>query len=118
MLRVSLELFTALYLEAYIMAEDPRRAKDNFLIPRSSYWGKPTLPNLTFNANLQEFAQRVSYVCNLETGGKMTAEEAYTEIKALWKQLKNSKLVPKIFPAVTRAKGDRTSLITPDSASH
>jgi sigma54-dependent transcription regulator len=73
------------------MAEDPRRAKDDFLIPRSSYWGKPTLPNLTFNANLQEFAQRVSYICNLETGGKITAEEAYGEIKALWKQLKESK---------------------------
>jgi len=73
------------------MAEDPRRAKDDFLIPRSSYWGKPTLPNLTFNANLQEFAQRVSYICNLETGGKINAEEAYGEIKALWKQLKNSK---------------------------
>lgn len=66
-------------------------SKDDFLIPRSTYWGKPTLPNLTFNANLQEFAQRVSYICNLETGGKITAEEAYAEIKSLWKQLKQSK---------------------------
>lgn len=65
--------------------------KDDFLIPRSPYWGKPTLPNLTFNANLQEFAQRVSYVCNLETGGKISSEEAYSEIKKLWKQLKLSK---------------------------
>lgn len=70
---------------------DNSRSKDDFLIPRSTYWGKPSLPNLTFNANLQEFAQRVSYVCNLETGGKMSAEEAYTQIKALWKQLKASK---------------------------
>lgn len=66
-------------------------SKDNFLTPRSSYWGKPTLPNLTFNANLQEFAQRVSYLCNLETGGKIDAEDAYQEIKQLWKQLKSSK---------------------------
>jgi transcriptional regulator with AAA-type ATPase domain len=66
-------------------------AKDDFLTPRSSYWGKPTLPNLTFNSNLQEFAQRVSYICNLETGGKIESEEAYLEIKQLWKQLKLSK---------------------------
>lgn len=66
-------------------------SKDDFLAPRSTYWGKPTLPNLTFNANLQEFAQRVSYLCNLETGGKIDAEDAYQEIKQLWKQLKLSK---------------------------
>ncbi|MEM6437365.1 MAG: hypothetical protein AAF773_26440 [Cyanobacteria bacterium P01_D01_bin.115] len=72
------------------MAENPD-PKDNFLNPRSAYWGKPTLPNLTFNANLQEFAQRVSYICNLETGGKIASEDAYTEIKQLWKQLKESK---------------------------
>jgi hypothetical protein len=30
-------------------------------------------------------------VCNLETGGKMTAHEAYDEIKRLWKDLKKSK---------------------------
>ena len=72
------------------MSENPD-PKDNFLTPRSSYWGKPTLPNLTFNANLQEFAQRISYICNLETGGKISSEEAYTEIKQLWKQLKQSK---------------------------
>jgi sigma54-dependent transcription regulator len=72
------------------MAENPQ-SKDDFLIPRSTYWGKPTLPNLTFNSNLQEFAQRVSYICNLETGGKISTEEAYTEIKSLWKQLKASK---------------------------
>ncbi|MGD1943243.1 MAG: hypothetical protein ACFB0G_18260 [Leptolyngbyaceae cyanobacterium] len=72
------------------MSENPD-PKDNFQTPRSSYWGKPTLPNLTFNANLQEFAQRISYICNLETGGKISSEEAYTEIKQLWKQLKQSK---------------------------
>ncbi|NER82226.1 MAG: hypothetical protein F6K42_22220 [Leptolyngbya sp. SIO1D8] len=67
------------------------RSKDDFITPRSTYWGEVTLPNLTFNANLQEFAQRVSLVCNLETGGKITPDDAYQEIKALWKQLKESK---------------------------
>ena len=72
------------------MADTPS-PKDDFLHPRSPYWGKPTLPNLTFNANLQEFAHRVSIICNLETGGKLTADEAYHEIKQIWKQLKTSK---------------------------
>lgn len=66
-------------------------SKDDFIAPRSRYWGEATLPNLTFNANLQEFAQRVSLVCNLETGGKITPEEAYDQIKSLWKLLKASK---------------------------
>jgi hypothetical protein len=69
----------------------PPSEKDDFLNPRSSYWGKTTLPNLAFNANLQEFANRVSYICNLETGGKISPEEAYKEIKDLWRQLKTSK---------------------------
>jgi hypothetical protein len=46
---------------------------------------------LAFNSNLQEFAQRISYICNLETGGKITPDEAYLEIKNLWHQLKDSK---------------------------
>lgn len=67
------------------------QAKDNFLMPRSKYQGEFTPQNLAFNANLQEFAQRVSIVCNLETGGKISSEDAYKEIKKLWKDLKASK---------------------------
>jgi sigma54-dependent transcription regulator len=70
---------------------DSSSPKDNFLFPRSKYWGEFTPQQLAFNANLQEFAQRVSFVCNLETGGKMTADDAYNEIKRLWKDLKRSK---------------------------
>lgn len=83
---------------------DNSPSKDEFLSPRSSYWGNPTLPNLTFNANLQEFAHKVSVICNLETGGKVTPDEAYTQIKHLWKQLKTSKQnildapLPKVNP--------------------
>ena len=36
---------------------------------------------------LQEFAQRVSFIANLETGGKLSPEESYQQIQALWKQL-------------------------------
>ncbi|MGD1906250.1 MAG: hypothetical protein ACFB0C_09690 [Leptolyngbyaceae cyanobacterium] len=66
-------------------------AKEKYVMPKSSYWGEVNLSNLTFNSNLQEFAQRVSLICNLETGGKIPPGEAYNQIKALWKQLKKSK---------------------------
>jgi hypothetical protein len=67
------------------------REKEDFLYPRSKYWGKFTPQNLVFNANLQEFAQRLDYICALETNGKISAEEAYEQIKHLWKQLQQSK---------------------------
>ncbi|MFM7437110.1 MAG: hypothetical protein ACKO2V_00660 [Snowella sp.] len=65
--------------------------KEQFLYPRSSYRGEFTPENMLVNANLQEFAQRVSYICNLETAGKIKTAEAYRRIKELWKQLKQSK---------------------------
>ena len=68
-----------------------QKERDQFLYPRSSYHGEVKPENLVFNANLQEFTQRVSYICNLETSGKLSSLEAYQQIKALWKQLKSSK---------------------------
>jgi hypothetical protein len=65
--------------------------KQQFLFPLSKYYGEFNLPNLAFDANLQEFAQKISYVCNLETNGKISSEEAYKSIKNLWHQLKASK---------------------------
>lgn len=65
--------------------------KTDFLYPRGRYYGQVKPENLVFNANLQEFAQRVSYICNLETAGKLSPEESYEKIRALWKQLKRSK---------------------------
>jgi len=62
-----------------------------FLYSRSRYYGHVKPENMVFNANLQEFSQRVSYICNLETGGKLTPEESYHKIKALWKDLKRTK---------------------------
>ncbi|MBD2198906.1 MULTISPECIES: DUF7219 family protein [Calothrix] len=66
-------------------------SKDDFLYPRSRYYGQVQPKNLVFNANLQEFSQRISYICNLETGGKIPPAEAYKQIKLLWKELKRSK---------------------------
>ncbi|WP_069791824.1 MULTISPECIES: DUF7219 family protein [unclassified Cyanobacterium] len=60
------------------------------LYPRSPYRGDFTPENLVFNANLQEFAQKVSYICNLETNGKVSSNQAYQQIRGLWKELKSS----------------------------
>ena len=69
---------------------DKSSEKDQFLYPRSCYRGEFKPENLVFNANLQEFAQKISYICNLETNGKITPTKAYQEIKSLWKELKTS----------------------------
>ncbi|MGC9505860.1 DUF7219 family protein [Baaleninema sp.] len=65
--------------------------RSNFIFPRGRYYGEFKPENVVFNANLQEFAQRVNYICNLETSGKISPQEAYDAIKELWKQLKQSK---------------------------
>lgn len=66
-------------------------SNSNFLYPQSRYYGIFTPENLMFNANLQEFAHRVSIICSLETGGKITSQEAYSQIAELWKNLEVSK---------------------------
>lgn len=62
-----------------------------FLYPRYQYQGQFKPNDMVFNANLQEFAQRVNYTCNLQTGGKLSPLEAYTRIESLWQELKHSK---------------------------
>ncbi|MTJ53338.1 hypothetical protein FJR38_12130 [Anabaena sp. UHCC 0253] len=63
----------------------------DFLYPHYRYYGQFKPEYLVFNSNLQEFSQRVSYVCNLQTAGKLSPEDAYTQIRMLWKQLKTAK---------------------------
>lgn len=65
--------------------------KSEFLYPRHRFDGKFTPENMMFDANLQEFSQRVGIICALETNGKLSAHEAYSQIKNLWKTLKASK---------------------------
>jgi hypothetical protein len=62
-----------------------------FLFPQSRYYGTFTPENLMFNANLQEFSYRVSIICGLETGGKISSQEAYSQVAELWKHLEISK---------------------------
>lgn len=74
-----------------LMDEPNQSDKNKFLYPRSRYYGQVKPDNLVFNANLQEFTQKVGYITCLQTNGKLAPEDAYNQIKALWKQLKRSK---------------------------
>ena len=71
------------------MTEDS--SKEQFIYPKDSYRGEFKLNQVAFNANLQEFAQKVNIICNLETNGKITSHAAYQRIKDLWKELKRSR---------------------------
>ncbi|BAQ65703.1 hypothetical protein [Geminocystis sp. NIES-3709] len=72
------------------MVDQNKQDKENFIFPHTSYRGEFTPENLMFNANLQEFAQKVSYICNLETNGKIPPQDAYKQIKNLWEDLRQS----------------------------
>jgi hypothetical protein len=65
--------------------------KDKFVNPISNYRGEFSPQNIAFDANLQEFTNRISLICGLETGGKITPMEAYNQIKDLWNKLDNSR---------------------------
>lgn len=68
----------------------------SFLYRRRRYCGQFKPETLVFNANRQEFAQRVSYISNLETAGKLSPQESYQQINELWEQLKQSYLALEI----------------------
>lgn len=73
------------------MDKTPEQQKEEFLNPTATYRGDFTPEHLIFNSNLQEFANRVSLLCGLETSGKLAPGEAYKQIKSLWHELKASK---------------------------
>jgi len=43
------------------------------------------------DANIREFGHTISLICALESGGKITADEAFTMIKKTWSELKTSR---------------------------
>ena len=65
--------------------------KDRSFNPISNFRGEFSPQNLAFNANLQEFTNRISIICALETGGKISSNEAYQQIKELWIKLDASR---------------------------
>jgi len=62
-------------------------SRSDFLLPHNSYRGVSRPDNLVFNANLQEFSQRVNFISCLGSNGKMTPTEAFEQIQVLWKEL-------------------------------
>jgi hypothetical protein len=71
-------------------ADGSDRPSEHLLFPKARYSGEFTPENLAFDSNLQEFAQRVSYICSLENSGKITPNDAHQQIRALWKKLARS----------------------------
>lgn len=67
--------------------------RSNFLRTKRPYHGSVSSENpevLLFDANLQEFAQKVGYISCLETSGKLSPNLAFQEIEALWQQLQET----------------------------
>jgi hypothetical protein len=64
-----------------------------------SYRGEHWTPErLMFHQNLETFAEQVGLIVGLQANGKMSQDQAYAQIKKLWKGVKNSKdnLLPEI----------------------
>jgi hypothetical protein len=60
--------------------------------PHSTYRGRDWTPQrLMFHQNLESFAERVGLVVGLQSNGKLSQEQAYAEIRKIWKDLKDSK---------------------------
>ena len=58
----------------------------------SSYRGGDWSPQrLVFHQNLESFAEQVGLIVALQSNGKLSQEQAYAQIRRLWKQLRQSK---------------------------
>jgi hypothetical protein len=60
--------------------------------PHGGYRGADWSPErLMFHQNLETFAERVGLIVGLQANGKLSQDQAYDEIKLIWKQLKLSR---------------------------
>ncbi|WP_259728643.1 MULTISPECIES: hypothetical protein [Synechococcaceae] len=58
----------------------------------SQYRGDDWTPErVAFHQNLEMFAERVGLIVGLQSNGKVSQDNAYSEIRQLWKELKGSK---------------------------
>lgn len=64
--------------------------KEQFLNPLAPYRGELRPQTLIFNANLQEFAQKVGFISGLHTAGKITSADAQQRLSQLWSHLEAS----------------------------
>jgi hypothetical protein len=65
--------------------QSPMEAHSSY---RASDW---TPQRLVFHQNLESFAERVGLLVGLQSNGKVTQEQAYAEIRKLWKDLKGTR---------------------------
>lgn len=57
-----------------------------------SYRGLDWSPQrLVFNQNLETFAERVGLIVGLQSNGKLSQDQAYAQIRKLWKDLRASR---------------------------
>ncbi len=75
------------------MDSELQNVKDNFLYPVSSYHGSLTDEAVIFHAKLQEFAQKVGFIANLYSGGKLPLQETYFKVESLWRDLESIKAI-------------------------
>jgi hypothetical protein len=64
--------------------------KFDFFCPRARYKGEPVLEHRDFNFHFQYFANRVSLLCGLQTGGKISPSDAYLQLNQLWEDFQMS----------------------------
>lgn len=62
--------------------------REEFMYPKSRYYGDSFPNGILLNANLQEFAQKVNYIVGLHSNGKLSNEQACSEIETLWQTFK------------------------------
>ena len=74
------------------MTTPKRQSKEEFLCPTPPINPDADVSFLDIASvnNLNNFSHHVSYLTNMAIGGKMTAEDAYKEIKKLYKAMKQS----------------------------
>jgi hypothetical protein len=76
--------------------ENAMSDRDDFSYFHSVDHEQITLTNWLPNTRLQQLVQEIDYLCNLEKAGKISARDAYYQIKELSKQLNLSTTQPSI----------------------
>jgi hypothetical protein len=76
-----------------VSLEDAANGVKSPLEAYSSYHGEDWSPQrLALHQNFETFAEKVGLIVALESGGKMSQERAYSEIRRYWDELRSSKI--------------------------
>ena len=65
--------------------------RSEFIHPHSHFYGKSSPENIKFYNLMEDFVQEASLISNLAGNGKMSLDDAFSEIEELWKQVIKSK---------------------------